>query len=86
MTFTIVRVYQVHVLDKPVQKNLKWLEVVEYCQAGDSKFVPSPGCWMQFEQVCEKVQDSRVRVPEMDPSVYASLFEQGGLLLHPAND
>jgi len=37
-------------LEKPVQQNLKWLEVVEFCQAGESSFVATPGCWMQFEQ------------------------------------
>mmetsp|Transcript_105510 Transcript_105510/g.169802 ORF Transcript_105510/g.169802 Transcript_105510/m.169802 type:complete len:82 (+) Transcript_105510:84-329(+) len=42
----------VHVLEKPVQQNLKWLEVTEYQAAGDSKFVPcaGAGCWMQFDQ------------------------------------
>jgi len=40
----------VHVLDKPVQSNTKWLEVIEFCQAGEKEFVSTEGCWMQFEQ------------------------------------
>lgn len=28
----------------------QYLEVTEYCQAGDTKFVETPGCWMCFDQ------------------------------------
>ena len=41
---------QVQVLDSPVQGNLNWLQCVEFQQAGSDKFVPTPGCWMQFDQ------------------------------------
>lgn len=41
---------KVHMLKAPVQDNVKWLQVTEYCQAGSTKWEKTPNCWMQFEQ------------------------------------
>jgi hypothetical protein len=34
----------------PGDASAKWLEVVEYCQAGRDKWEAAPGCWMPFTQ------------------------------------
>jgi hypothetical protein len=38
------------VLRGVVYGNDDWLEVLSFKQAGGAKFVPTPGCWMQFNQ------------------------------------
>ena len=35
--------------DKP-EGSLKWLKVSEFKQAGSTEWIPTPNCWMQFDQ------------------------------------
>jgi len=40
----------VHSFDSKPEDSELWLEVADYKQAGSDVWVPTPNCWMQFDQ------------------------------------